>query len=126
SWTVLVSRRSETDSEPLLARVTMPASGGTPRYVRVGTSRTFVDLADVMANNLDLLFPGMEIEACTMFRVTRNANPERDEEEAEDLLEMIEIELREPKFPPAVRLQLATARHPLLHARRAPQPGPRR
>src|SRR5262249_42776243 len=126
SLNLLVSLRYENDSEPLLARVKVPASGGTPRYVRIGTSRTFVDLADVMANNLDLLFPGMEIEACSMFRVSRNANTERAEEEAEDLLEMIEIELREPKFPPAVRLQLATARHPLLHARRAPQPGPRR
>ena len=59
-----------------------------------------------MANNLDLLFPGMEIEACSMFRVTRNAITERDEEEADDLLEMIEIELRERKFAPVVRLQV--------------------
>ena len=77
-----------------------------PRFVRVGTSRTFVDLADVMANNLDLLFPGMEIEACALFRVTRNAITERDEEEADDLLEMIEIELRKRKFAPVVRLQV--------------------
>ena len=44
-----------------------------------------------MAHNLDLLFPGMEIEACELFRVTRNAITERDEEEADDLLELIEI-----------------------------------
>ena len=106
SLNLLVSLRYENDSESLLARVKVPVGGGMPRFVRVGTSRTFVDLADVMANNLDLLFPGMEIEACALFRVTRNAITERDEEEADDLLEMIEIELRERKFAPVVRLQV--------------------
>src|SRR6187551_2783327 len=105
SLNLLVSLRYENDVEPLLARVKVPASGGTSRFVRVGTSRTFVDLMDVMANNLDLLFPGMDIEACTAFRVTRNAITERDEEEADDLLEMIEIEMRKRKFAPVVRLQ---------------------
>ena len=80
------------------------------------TSRTFVDLEDVMANNLDLLFPGMEIEACSLFRVTRNAITERDEEEADDLLEMIEIELRERKFAPIVRLEVDRDMQPLLAA----------
>ncbi|MGE0546634.1 MAG: polyphosphate kinase 1 [Kofleriaceae bacterium] len=123
SLNLLVSLRYENDSEPLLARVKVPASGGTSRFVRVGTSRTFVDLADVMANNLDLLFPGMEIEACSLFRVTRNAITERDEEEAEDLLEMIEIELRERKFAPVVRLQVDRNMHPTLRGRLAAELG---
>jgi polyphosphate kinase len=123
SLNLLVSLRYENDSEPLLARVKVPSSGGTPRLVRIGTSRTFVDLADVMANNLDLLFPGMEIEACSKFRVTRNANTERDEEEAEDLLEMIEIELRERKFAPVVRLQVDRAMQPTLRGRLAAELG---
>jgi polyphosphate kinase len=106
SLNLLVSLRYEHDAESLLARVKVPTGGGMSRYVRVGTSRTFVDLAEVMANNLDLLFPGMEIEACAMFRVTRNAIAEREEEEADDLLEMIEIELRKRKFAPVVRLQV--------------------
>jgi polyphosphate kinase len=72
-----------------------------------------------MANNLDLLFPGMEIEACSMFRVTRNAVTERDEEEAEDLLEMIEIELRERRFAPVVRLQVDKTMQPMLRGRLA-------
>lgn len=123
SLNLLVSLRYENDSEPLLARVKVPASGGTPRLLRLGTSRTFVDLADVMANNLDLLFPGMEIEACSMFRVTRNAITERDEEEAEDLLEMIEIELRERKFAPVVRLQVDRTTQPTLRGRLAAELG---
>lgn len=120
SLNLLVSLRYENDSEPLLARVKVPISGGgTSRFVRLGTSRTFVDLADIMANNLDLLFPGMEIEACAKFRVTRNAVTERDEEEAEDLLELIEIELRDRKFAPVVRLQVDKSMQPLLRGRLA-------
>ena len=123
SLNLLVSLRYENDSEPLLARVKVPIGGGMSRYVRLGTSRTFVDLADVMANNLDLLFPGMQIEACSLFRVTRNAITERDEEEADDLLEMIEIELRNRKFAPVVRLQVDKAMHPQLRGRIAAELG---
>ena len=119
SLNLLVSLRYENDSESLLARVKVPAQGGTPRYLRVGTSRTFVDLADVIANNLDLLFPGMQIEQCSLFRVTRNAITETNEEEADDLLEMIEIELRDRKFASVVRLQVEKGMNPTLRGRLA-------
>jgi polyphosphate kinase len=123
SLNLLVTLRYENDGDTLLARVKVPIGGGTARYVRVGSSRTFVDLADVMANNLDLLFPGMQIEACALFRVTRNAVTERDEEEAEDLLEMIEIELRERRFAPVVRLQVERTMLPILRGRIAAELG---
>jgi polyphosphate kinase len=123
SLNLLVSLRYENDAESLLARVKVPVGGGTTRFVRVGASRTFVDLADVIANNLDLLFPGMEIESYSLFRVTRNAITERDEEEAEDLLEMIEIEMRERKFAPVVRLQVDRNMLPLLRGRLAAELG---
>jgi len=119
SLNLLVSLRYENDVEGLLARVKVPVGGGTSRFLRVGSSRTFVDLAEVISNNLDLLFPGMEVEACSMFRVSRNAVTERDEEEAEDLLEMIEAELRERKFAPVVRLQVDRTMQPLLRGRLA-------
>jgi polyphosphate kinase len=123
SLNLLVSLRYENDAEPLLARVKVPVGGGTTRFVRVGSSRTFVDLTDVIANNLDLLFPGMEIESYSLFRVTRNAITERDEEEAEDLLEMIEIEMRERKFAPVVRLQVDRNMPPVLRGRLAAELG---
>ncbi len=123
SLNLLVSLRHENDSEPLLARVKVPVGGGVSRFVRLGTSRTFVDLAEVIANNLDLLFPGMDIEACALFRVTRNAITERDEEEADDLLEMIEIELRNRKFAPVVRLQVERTMHAQLRGRLASELG---
>lgn len=123
SLNLLVSLRYENDVEGLLARVKVPVGGGTSRFLRVGASRTFVDLCEVIANNLDLLFPGMEVETTSMFRVTRNAITERDEEEAEDLLELIEAELRERKFAPVVRLQVDINMQPILRGRLAAELG---
>jgi polyphosphate kinase len=107
------------DPEPLLARVKVPVGATVPRFIRVGSSRNFVDLVDVMSNNLDLLFPGMEIESCRPFRVTRNAITESDEEDTDDLLEMIEFELRERKFAPVVRVQVDRAMAANLRGRLA-------
>jgi len=91
-----------------LARVKVPVSKDVaPRFIRVGRDNTFVTLNDVIANNLDLLFPGMVIHASELFRVTRNAIVEVEEEEADDLLAMIESELRDRHFAPIVRLQVA-------------------
>jgi polyphosphate kinase len=70
-----------------------------------------------MMNNLDMLFPGMEIVTCEIFRVTRNANTEKDEEKADDLMAMIESELQERKFAPIVRLEIASGMDP-THRRR--------
>lgn len=47
----------------------------------------------IIINNLDLLFGGMEIKSAHVFRTTRNADVARNEEEAEDLLEMITDEV---------------------------------
>jgi len=123
SLNLLVTLHYPNDPEPLLARVKIPVGAGIPRFLRVGQSRTFVDLADIVAHNLDLLFPGMEIEAASLFRVTRNAVTERDEEEAEDLLELIEIEMRERKFAPVVRLQCHHQMIPYLRGRLAAELG---
>lgn len=53
----------------------------------------FVPVEDIIINNLDLLFGGMEIKGAYAFRTTRNADVARNEEEAEDLLEMIADEV---------------------------------
>jgi polyphosphate kinase len=72
-----------------------------------------VPIEDVMANNLDLLFPGMIVDACELFCVTRNAITERDEDQADDLLVMIESELRERKVAPIVRLEVEKHMDPI-------------
>jgi polyphosphate kinase len=107
SLNLLVTLRHPKDETPSLARVKIPVGLGIPRLVRVGDDLVYVCLEDLMSENLDLLFPGMEIESCEVFRVTRNANTDRDEEEADDLLSMIQSELRERKFAPIVRMQVA-------------------
>ena len=111
---LLVTVRYPGDSEVYMARVKVPVRPGiAPRFLRVGEGLTFVALEDVMVSNLDLLFPGMEIISCELFRVTRNANVERDEELADDLLEMIESELRDRHFAPIVRLEINKGNDPV-------------
>jgi len=113
SLNLLVTTRYQNDSSPLMARVKVPVGFGIPRLLRVGASNDFVRLEDVIANNLDLLFPAMLIDSCEMFRVTRNANTERDEDEADDLLALIESELRDRRFAPIVRLEVAAGMNPV-------------
>ena len=113
SLNILVTLRHPGETQQLLARVKVPVGAGIPRFLGVEKESVFVTLEEVMAHNLDLLFPGMEIDSCELFRVTRNANTEIDEEKADDLLAMIETELRERKFAPIVRLEVAPGIAPL-------------
>ncbi len=120
SLNLLVTLHYPGDPEPLLARVKVPVGNGIPRFVRIeGAANKFVPLDEVMAHNLDLLFPGMEVESQALFRVTRNAITERDEEEADDLLDLIEIELRERRFAPIVRMQVEKTMSPFLRGKLA-------
>ena len=113
SLNLLVSLHHPDELETLLARVKVPLGAGVPRFLRIGEGNRFVRLEEVMAANLDLLFPGMTVRACELFRVTRNANTERDEDQADDLLAMIESELRDRKFAPIVRLQTQAGINPV-------------
>jgi len=97
---------------PRLVRIKVPVGGGIPRLVRVGEGVHFVPLEDVVAHNLDLLLPALEIERWDVFRVTRNAIVERYEEQANDLLQVIEAELRDRKFAPTVRLEVSAGMPP--------------
>jgi polyphosphate kinase len=107
SLNLLVSLHYPSDPAPLMARVKVPLGAGVPRFIQVRDSMVFVPTEEIMANNLDLLFPGMVIERTELFRVTRNADVESDEDKADDLLALIESELRERKFAPIVRLEVA-------------------
>jgi polyphosphate kinase len=107
SLNLLVSLHYPNDPTPLMARVKVPLGAGVPRFIQVRDSLVFVPLEEIVAQNLDLLFPGMTIERTELFRVTRNADVEGDEDKADDLLALIESELRERKFAPIVRLEVA-------------------
>ncbi|MDY6785374.1 MAG: polyphosphate kinase 1 [Cyanobacteriota bacterium] len=66
-----------------------------------------IPLEQVIAHNLDSLFPGMNVQECYPFRVTRNADLSVEEDEADDLLLAIEQELRKRRLGgSAVRLEI--------------------
>jgi len=106
SLNLLVSVRYPDEQDISLARVKVPISAGAHRFMQLGKQQRYVLLEEVMANNLEKLFPGMEIVACELFRVTRNANTEDNLERADDLLAVIESHLQSRKFAPIVRLQV--------------------
>ena len=110
---LLVTLRFPGGSEVYMARVKVPVSKDvSKRLIPVDGGNTFVTLEDLMVKNLDMLFPGMEIDSCALFRVTRNAIVEPEAEAANDLLEMIETELRERHFAPIVRLEVQPGMEP--------------
>jgi polyphosphate kinase len=65
----------------------------------------YVPVEQVISANADLLFPHVDVLDCSAFRVTRNAEVRRNEEVAEDLIEMMEEVLRERRFATVVRLE---------------------
>ncbi|MEJ2698107.1 MAG: polyphosphate kinase 1 [Desulfuromonadales bacterium] len=123
SLNLLVTLRYPEDKELSLARVKVPISAGAPRLMHVGKRDSFVLLEEVMANNLDMIFPGMEVISCELFRVTRNANTEKSEEHADDLLALIESALQERKFAPIVRLEVKPGMDPVRRGRLAAELG---
>ena len=96
------------EGEPILARIKVPVGTGISRFIQITGSHHFVTLEDVMANNLDLLFPDVKIITHDFFFVVRNAASEREESGANDLMEMIELELRDRRIAPTVRLVVNT------------------
>jgi polyphosphate kinase len=107
SLNLLVQVRYPGKSDKIsLTRIKVPVEGGIPRFLKLHNRNHFVPLEEVISHNLDMLLPEMEVQACELFRVTRNANTERNEEHADDLLSLIESELRDRRFAPIVRLQV--------------------
>ena len=94
------------DGEERFARVKVPPL--LPRLIQIEANR-FVLIEQVIAANLDMLFSGMTILETRLFRVTRNADLELEEDEADDLLLAIEEELRRRRFGEAVRLEIDAA-----------------
>ena len=103
---IVLVRFPEVEGKTSLTRIKIPIGEDVPRFIRLPDSRHFVAIEDVVEHNLNMLLPEMEVVHSNQFRVTRNANTERDEEHADDLLSLIESELRERRFAPIVRLQV--------------------
>jgi len=104
SLNLAVWLRDPSDRRMRFARVKVPPL--LDRFVAAGDDTTFVPLEEVIAANLALLFPGMEIVSCFPFRVTRASDVELDDDAAEDLIRALEAELQRLRFTPAVRLEV--------------------
>ena len=85
------------------ARVKVPEV--LPRFWPVGEGGRFLPLEQLIAAHLGTLFPGMEIEESSTFRVTRDADLEIDDQ-SDDLLQAMETELRRRRFGDVVRLEI--------------------
>lgn len=92
--------------DKLFARVKIPKV--LPQWIRIdpeSTNLRFVSLLEIIKENLADLFPSMQVLNVMPFRLTRNADSDQDQEDAEDLLEAIEEELRQRRFAEVVRLE---------------------
>ena len=107
SLSLAVLVRDPVTGHETFARVKVPKEM-LPRFVPVGRGPTFVPLEHVIAANLDALFPGMEILDHGYFRVTRDADFTVSDE-ADDLLQAVEDELRRRRFGEVVRLEVGSS-----------------
>lgn len=90
--------------ERLFARVKIPKV--LPQWIKVDVDQQkFISLIDVIVANIKDLFPLMDVLNAMPFRLTRNAELESNEDDAGDLLELIEEELRQRRFAEVVRLE---------------------
>ncbi len=117
SLSLAVEAKDPETGERKFARVKVPES--LPRFValdalekiggetRDSSVQNFLPMESLIAANLDDLFPGMEIVGCHPFRVTRDMDMEIREEEAHDLLSVVDREVRRRKFGAVVRLEVA-------------------
>jgi len=113
SLNLLVTFLQKKNRPPVLARIKVPVGFGAPRFIRVEGGDRFIPIEEVMRHNLDLLFPGANVLSCDVFRTTRNATTEPREENADDLLAVIESELQERRFAPIVRLEVEKGMDPV-------------
>ncbi len=114
SFAILVKKIS---GESHFARVKIPSI--LPRLLRIDTlpgfeantsqdqfTAKYIWLDDLIKNNLAILFPGVDIVSAHRFRITRDTDLEIQEDEADDLLELIEENIKQRKFGFVVRLEV--------------------
>jgi polyphosphate kinase len=114
SLSVAVWVRDPVTESETFARVKVPKEV-VPRFVAIGDG-AFVPLEDVIERHLDRLFPGMDVLHHAVFRVARDADFTVSDE-ADDLLQAVEQELRRRRFGEVVRLEVSAGMHPGMRDR---------
>ena len=108
SLSLAVLSKEGDDEEVTFTRIKIPQNQS--RFVAVpGEEHSYILLEDLVEANLDLLLPDLDILDVSKFKVTRNAEVRRDEEVAEDLIEVIEEVIEQRRFATVVRLEVDEA-----------------
>lgn len=113
SWGFVLRDPETTDR--VLVRVKVPTSLSQWLALRADVphgQRLFISLQDVIRQHAASLFPGVEIEAATLFRVARNADIAIEEDSDNSIKEMVEEQVRQRRFQPVVRLEFSEAPSP--------------
>src|SRR5512139_3707442 len=109
SWGFVL--REDDNADGILVRVKVPTTLPQWLPVRSGVEpgqRCFLSLQELVRVNASSLFPGVEIEATTLFRVSRNADIAIEEDSDNSIRELVEEQVRQRRFQPVVRLEFAT------------------
>jgi polyphosphate kinase len=97
-------------------RVKVPSE--LPQWVRLTSAtpgeHTFVRLHDVIQENAHKLYPGMRLSAPVLFRLTRDSEVDIEEDADQDVRELVQEQIRQRRFEPAVRLEFARHADPQL------------
>src|SRR6185312_15111367 len=101
-----VSVRDPDSGEERFARVKVPET--LPRFVKVGERGLLLPLEDVISHYLSWVFPGMDLTERAAFRVTRDGDTEISDD-ADDLLEAVESEVRKRRFGSVVRVEVSSS-----------------
>ncbi|MDQ2675603.1 MAG: polyphosphate kinase 1, partial [Actinomycetota bacterium] len=114
SLSLAVSLRDPKQDTDVLARVKVPKEL-LGRFLPLGDGNTLVPLDDLIAAHLGSLFPGMEVVHYSFFRVTRDTDYDVSDE-ADDLLQAVQEELRRRRFGEVVRLEVEAGMDPKLRS----------
>jgi polyphosphate kinase len=104
SFSIAAMIRDDDTGEERFARVKVPTL--FPRLYEISGTSRFIPVEEIIIAQLGTLFPGMTVGRATTFRITRNADLTLEDEEADDLLQAVEMELRRRRFGRAVRLEI--------------------
>jgi polyphosphate kinase len=111
-----VTVRDRDSGEERFARVKVPET--LPRFVAIGVRGLLIPLETVISHHLSWVFPGMDLPERAAFRVTRDGDTEISDD-ADDLLEAVESELRKRRFGAVVRLEVSSSISRAMAARLA-------
>jgi polyphosphate kinase len=106
SISLAVFARDPETGEERFARVKVPE--GLPRFFSLADSQRLLAVEHVLSHYLPTLFTGMDVVEQSLFRVTRDADLDVSDE-ADDLLEAVELELRRRRFGEVTRLEVSAS-----------------